>query len=319
MRILNTEPGRFNSTAREALAALGAVENHEADRRFLLDRAGAFDAWLIGLRNVIDKEVLSRAANLQCIATPTTGTDHIDIQTAQARGITILSLAGEAKLLESITATAEHTWGLLLALVRQIPAAHQSVLAGEWARDRFVGNELLGKALGIVGYGRLGRMVAQYGQAFGMSVLAFDRTPQQPDPRVEFVGLTEVLGRSDVVSVHLALTRDTEGFLDRGRFGEMKEGALLVNTARGKVLDEAALLDALRTGKLSGAAVDVLSGETGTDPNWLADSELRVYAETHANLLITPHIGGLTSESVDKTNMFIIEKLARHMRTASGG
>jgi D-3-phosphoglycerate dehydrogenase / 2-oxoglutarate reductase len=317
VRILNTEPSRFTSSALEALAALGAVENREADRRFLLDHGGDFDAWLIAFRTVIDRELLAGARRLKVIATPTTGTDHIDVAEARVKGISVVSLAGETEFLERISATAEHTWGLLLALIRHLPAAHASVIAGRWERDPFKGNELSGKTLGIVGYGRLGRIVARYGAAFGMTVIAFDRNPK-PSDGVKFVGIDDLLSRADVVSVHLALSADTERFLDRGRLAMMKPGSVLVNTSRGRIVDEAALLELLRSGRLAGAALDVLADETSADGSWLSRNPLREYARKHDNLLITPHIGGLTAESTERTNMFIIEKLARHLRQTHG-
>jgi phosphoglycerate dehydrogenase-like enzyme len=161
-------------------------------------------------------------------------------------------------------------------------------------------------------------MVAAYGRAFGMTVVAFDRSPDLGTD-IEFVDLGELLRRSDVVSVHLALTPETEGFLNADRLRAMKPGALLLNTARGRIVDEAALLEGLRSGRIAGAALDVLSGETSTDQDWLVHNELPVYAKDHDNLLITPHIGGLTAESAARTNSFMIDKLARHLRAALPG
>jgi D-3-phosphoglycerate dehydrogenase len=317
MRILNTEPSRFDALARAALGQLGEVVEQEAARPYLIDNVERFDVLFVGLRNLIDREILQRATRLRCVATPTTGTDHIDVAAAEELGITVLSLSGEVKFLTTIRATAELTWGLLLALVRRIPAAHQSVLDANWTRDRFAGTELNGKTLGIVGYGRLGRMVAEYGRAFRMTCLAYDRDSTNGDGNADFVELSDLLSRSDIVSVHLPLTRETVGFFNEPRFRQMKDGALLINTARGKIVDETALLGALRSRKLSGAALDVLAGETSPDPAWLARSELRTYAHDNVNLLITPHVGGLTTESAQKANAFMIEKLATYLRTAA--
>lgn len=313
-RILNTEPGRFSEQAKEALRRVGQVDEIEADREHLLSHVSEYDALFICLRNVIDREVIERGAHLRYIATPTTGTDHIDLEAARAHGVAILSLAGETELLRDVTATAELTWALLLSLVRKLPQAHGSVMAGEWARDAFRGNELRGKTLGVIGYGRLGKMVAEYGNAFRMKVLAFDRRPEREVRSVDFVGLEELLPRSDVVSVHLPLSPETEGFFDAVRFAEMKTGAVLVNTSRGRIVDETALLEALHDGKLAGAAVDVLAAEMSNRPGWLAADAMRSYAREHANLLITPHIGGMTQESVEMTNLFMVDKLARHLR-----
>ena len=316
MRILNTEPGRLDPAVRVALAQLGDVVEQEADRQYLLDNIERFDVLFVGLRNFIDREILARATHLLCVATPTTGTDHIDVAAADEMGIAVLSLAGEVRFLTTIRATAEHAWALLLALVRRIPAAHASVLDAHWTRDRFSGTELNGKTLGIVGYGRLGRMVAEFGRAFHMTCLAHDRDPTSGDANADMVELSELLRRSDVISVHLPLTSETAGFFDESVFRRMKDGALLVNTARGRIIDEVALLDALRTKKLAGAALDVLAGETSMDPAWLESSDLRAYARDNANLLMTPHIGGLTAESAHRVNAFMVDKLSTYIRTA---
>jgi len=317
-RILNTEPGRFSEQAREALSKVGEVDEVEADRDHLLRHAADYHALFICLRNVIDRDVIERAGQLRYIATPTTGTDHIDMDAAREQGIEVLSLVGETGFLRGVTATAELTWGLLLALVRKIPHAHQSVLAGEWARDSFRGGELREKTLGIVGYGRLGEMVAEYGKAFRMNVLAFDRRPDPGARDISFVSIEELLERSDVVSVHLPLDAGTEDFFDAARFAEMKHGSVFINTSRGRIVDETALLGALRTGKLAGAAVDVLAGESSNRADWLAADAMRAYAREHQNLLITPHIGGMTQESVETTNLFMVDKLARRLRQAAG-
>jgi D-3-phosphoglycerate dehydrogenase len=311
--ILNAEPGRLSSTARLALRELAVVDEIEADRRFLLKNIHKYNCLFIGLRNIIDNDILIRAKELQCIVTPTTGLNHIDMKVAAERGVTVLSLRGETEFLASVSATAELAWGMLLALVRKIPAAHRSVISGEWDRNQFYGNELRGRTLGIIGLGRLGRMINTYGLAFGMKILGNDISHTSL-PGVDFVELDELLERSDVISVNLALTEETIGLLGYREFSLMKRGAFLINTARGEILDETAFLESLKSGHIAGAAVDVLSAETSGKQNWLNESKLHAYARDHNNLLITPHIGGVTYESVDKTNSFIIEKLARYLK-----
>ena len=310
--ILNTEPGRFSAGARAAMEAIGRVTAVEARREYLLTQAARFDVFFVGLGNIIDREILNRATDLKCIVTPTTGTDHIDAQCLRERGIDLLSLKGETEFLESITATAELTWGLLLSAVRQIVAAHNDVMGGAWSRDRFGGIELQSKTLGIVGYGRLGRMVASYAKAFRMEVVAYDLLPDS-DAGVAFVPIEELLSRSHVVSVHLPLDDRTAGFLSRSRIASMRDGSVLVNTSRGAIVDEEALLGALQSGKLAAAALDVMADETSGE-EWVADNPLVRYAKTHQNLVITPHIGGMTAESADRTNLFMIAKLKRYLQ-----
>jgi D-3-phosphoglycerate dehydrogenase len=312
-RILNTEPGRLSPEDRLILRKLALVDEVEADRRYLLENAHKYNCLFIGLRNIIDKDVLASAGQLKCIVTPTTGLNHVDMGGAVERGVTVLSLRGETEFLSTISATAELAWGMLLALIRNIPAAHQSVMSGKWERNQYYGNELRGRTLGILGFGRLGKMLKIYGQAFGMKIIAYDISPVSVVD-VEFVGLSELLERSDVISVNLALNDETRGTLGRKEFSLIKQGAFLVNTARGEILDEAALLESLKTGQLAGAAIDVMAGETTGNPSWLKESGLYAYARDHCNLLITPHIGGVTYESVEKTNRFIIDKLADYLR-----
>jgi len=312
-RILNAEPGRFSKEAKAALDAIGDVDEVDADRSFLLQHIANYEVVVVALRNTIDAEVLSHANRLKCVVSPTTGLDHIDLRCAAERDIAVLSLRGETAFLGDISATAELTWGLLLALLRRIPAAHADVMSARWRRDEFCGSELKGKTLGIVGHGRLGKMVARYGLAFRMTVLAFDKAADTTTDGVTFVDLPELLSRSDVVSLHLPLNDETRGCFAAKAFQEMRRGAVFLNTARGELVDQAALLDALRSGHLAGAAADVLAGETSLDPNWLENNELARHARNHGNVLLTPHIGGVTHESVEQTNMFIIRKLQNYL------
>jgi D-3-phosphoglycerate dehydrogenase len=311
--ILNTEPARFSPEAQAAMNSLGRVTNVAADRAYLLEHGHAFDIFFVGLRNVIDRQILSRASNLKCIVTPTTGTDHIDAAYLREHAVDLLSLQGETEFLQNITATAELTWGLLLSLVRRIPQARQDVVDGRWRRDDFGGLELRSKTIGIIGYGRLGRIVARYAEAFRMHVLAFDIDPSSSDTNVELVPLDDLLARADVVSVHLPLNGHTKGLLGRSRIQGMRDGAVIVNTSRGGIIDEEALLDALRIGKIAGAALDVLSDETSLSADWVLDNRLVEYARDNANVIITPHIGGMTAESTEETNRFMIAKLADYL------
>jgi D-3-phosphoglycerate dehydrogenase / 2-oxoglutarate reductase len=317
--ILNTEPGRFSPRARAALRSVGRVDEIEADRPYLLDNVAKYDVLFIALRNLIDSTILDRAKRLKVIVTPTTGTNHIDVGALSSRGIALLSLEGETAFLNNITATAELTWGLLLSLARKIPAAKESVLGGRWARDHFCGMELRGKTLGVVGYGRLGKIVAQYGEAFRMVVVAFDRTLGSRSTGVQFLRLDDLLRLADVVSIHLPLSQETRGLFDDGRFQAMKPGAVLINTSRGDIIDEQAMLSALDRGDLAAAAVDVLTDETSLDPAWLANNRLVRYARTHDNLLITPHIGGVTYDSTEQTNLFMIARLEDYLKNGIGG
>jgi D-3-phosphoglycerate dehydrogenase len=266
------------------------------------------------LAHKIDREVIDAGSHLKTIVTATTGLDHIDVDYASSRGIIVLSLQGESEFLQNINATAEHTWALLLALVRRIPQAFLSVRAGEWDRDRSWGNELKGKFLGIIGLGRIGRMVARYGIAFGTAVAAFDpHAKDWMDGVNRQSNLSDLLRSSDIISLHVPLNDETVGMIGAGELALLHPGAVLVNTSRGEVVDEASLVQALQKRALAGAALDVICSELD-QAKWRS-SPLMAYASTHENLLITPHIGGATHESLSKTEVFMARKLATHLNS----
>ena len=248
------------------------------------------DGLIVRLAHQVDEEILASAPNLKMVATATTGLNHIDQQAAQRQGVAVLSLKGETEFLAQISATAEHTWGLLLALIRQTPEAISHVREGKWDRNEFVGRELSGRTLGILGYGRLGRIVAEYARAFRMNVLAHDPNPISKDPGVSYVTLPELLQSAEVLSVHVSLDASTRGMIGPKEFALMRRGVYLVNTARGEIIDEPAFLNALEKGWVAGAAVDVLCNESHTADR--QSGKMVEYAQTHTNLLITPHIGG---------------------------
>ncbi len=306
--ILNVEPEDYAPRARQILQEVATLHERPLDRASLLRELPHYDGLIVRFRHTLDREVLAANPRLQFIATATTGLDHIDQAAAQEHSITILSLKGETDFLRTIHATAEHTWALLLALLRNLPAAVEAVRQGGWERQHFRGNELHGTLLGIVGYGRIGEKVSRYAEAFGMRVLAYDPYRHDiPSSVPRGATLDAVLVAADVVSLHVPLNDQTSGLLGARELAMMKPGALLINTARGALLDEAALLAALTSGHLGGAALDVLCDEASLGP--AATHPLIAYARTHPNLLITPHIGGATYESMAKTEIFIAEKI----------
>ena len=309
MKILISESNAFPPEAAALLRQVAEVELKDMDRPQLLGSVQDTDVLWVRLRHQIDREVFAAAPKLRVLASPTTGSTHIDLDEMTRRGVKLVSLRGEQSFLRDIRATAEHTLALMLALVRHIPQAHQHVVAGGWDRDRFTGSELYGKTIGIAGYGRLGHIVARYLMALDATVLVHDREISIEDlgNGAEQVSLNELLERSDIVSVHINMTEANRNFFNRDRFARMKRGALFINTARGEVVDEAALLDALNSGQVGGAALDVLADERSTG---MADHPLVQYAAEHANLILTPHIGGGTTESKAKTEVFLARKLS---------
>ena len=314
INILNAEPLGYSPQAGSLLATLGKVIAKEMSRSQLLDELGDYDVLIVRLANQIDREVIDAGPRLRAIVTATTGLDHIDVAYAQAQGIAVLSLRGETEFLKEVRATAEHTWALLLGLLRNIVPAATAARRGFWERDAFRGHELFGQRLGIVGLGRLGEKVARYGQAFGMAVAAFDPFLRDwVDGVRRQANLNDLLASSNILSLHIPLQDETVGLIGAAELAMLPRGAVLVNTSRGRIIDEKALIGALASKHLAGAALDVICGE-GTNDNRVA-SKLLEYAATHDNLLVTPHIGGATHESMAKTEIFIAHKLTKFVRS----
>ncbi|WP_372716708.1 NAD(P)-dependent oxidoreductase [Novipirellula sp.] len=315
-RLLISESAQFSAIAAESLQQVADVSLDDLDRPGLLESVSDADVLWIRLRHQIDKQVLDRGRHLQFICSPTTGLNHIDLEEAGRRGIQVISLRGEVDFLREIRATAEHTIGLILAVLRKLPAAMEHVIAGDWNRDLFCGGELHGKTIGIVGFGRLGRVVAKYLHAFDTRVIAVDPNVQQDQvpEYVEMLPLHSLLEQSDIVTLHVNLYEQTKGFFGKEQFDRMKSGSWFINTSRGELVDERALLDALQSGKLAGAAVDVLSDERTSG---MSHHPLVAYARKNRQLLITPHIGGCTTESMIKTEMFLAEKLCAVLQESS--
>lgn len=296
----------------DPLRAVSEVVSLPADAKVLRARIGEFDAYMATLRVQVDRAMLQQASRLRVIATPSTGLDHLDLVALGERGIAVISLQSDIGFLNHVTATAEMSWCLLLAVVRRLPWAFEAARKGDWARDRFRGHQLAGKTLGVLGYGRLGRMVAQYGKAFRMRVLVCDVRPVEPAPGFERVDFDRLLAESDVLSIHVDMTEENRGLIGPAALARMKPTAVLVNTSRGPIVDEEALLAALESGRLLAAGLDVIDGEWRDD---LDRHPLVCYANAHENLIISPHVGGVTYESQRMAYTHTAKKLARHLES----
>ncbi|MEO1370757.1 MAG: NAD(P)-dependent oxidoreductase, partial [Acidobacteriota bacterium] len=303
IRILNAEAKGYSEAARRILRGFGHLEEGELDRGHVLGRLADVHVLIVRLGHRVDRELLDAAPALRVVVTATTGLDHVDLDAARGRGVEVLSLRGEVDFLESIVATPEHTWALLLALVRRLPAAHDAVRTGHFDRDRFRGGELCGKRLGLVGLGRVGRRVARYALAFDMRVSAYDPAPLRAVEGVDFKdSLDALLLGSDILSLHPPLDASTRGLIGERQLALLPAGAALVNTARGELVDEDALARALESGRLAGAALDVVHHER--DPERRLRGRLGdMLRSGRHNLLVTPHIAGATRESMAATEV----------------
>jgi D-3-phosphoglycerate dehydrogenase len=255
----------------------------------LAERIGDYDGIVIRSATKMTAELIARAGRLKAIGRAGVGVDNVDVPAATQRGIVVAN-APES----NVVTAAEHTMALLLALARNVSPAHQSLIEGKWDRSKYSGVELYEKTLGILGFGRIGQLVAQRARAFGMRVLAFD--PFVSAERYRDLGVEkadspdDIYAVADFITIHLPKTPDTEGFLGADAFAKMRKGARVLNVARGGLIDEAALKDALDAGQLAGAALDVFPSEPMTENPLFA----------YANVLATPHLGASTAEATDR-------------------
>ena len=291
--------------AREGLELLAA--RHEVDERLGLDPAALraaippYHALIVRSQVQVDAALITAGTSLRVVARAGAGLDNIDVGAARAAGLTVLNAPDGNTI-----AAAEHTLALLLAVARHVPAADASVRAGEWQRARFGGIELRGRTLGIIGLGRIGLAVAERARAFGMRVVGHDPRVSLAacaERGIEAMDLAAVLGLADVVTVHVPLTAETTGLLDAAALARLKPGAIVLNVARGGIVDEAALAAALHEGRLAGAAVDVYEHEPPTGSPLL----------TAPNTVLTPHLGASTAEAQVAVGVEIAERVLRSL------
>jgi D-3-phosphoglycerate dehydrogenase len=258
---------------------------------------GGYDALIVRSATKVTADVLERGGRLKVIGRAGVGVDNVDVDAATRRGIVVAN-APES----NVVSAAEHTIGLLVALARNIPQAHGALLAGRWERSKWGGVELADKTLGVLGFGRIGRQVARRALGLQMKVVAYD--PFVGAERFRELGagrlpLDEVLAVSDFLTLHLPLTDETRGSIDAAAFAKMRDGVRLVNAARGELVDEAALIEALESGKVAGAAIDVFAEEPYAGPILQAP-----------NVVVTPHLAASTDEAQDRAGVIVAEQVA---------
>jgi D-3-phosphoglycerate dehydrogenase len=282
------------AAAAEVAAGRADVRTIEAAPEAVAEALGTCDAILDASMKVrLTDAMLADAPGLKIISCATTGSDHIDRAELDRRGIPVRTLREDRELLLNLTPAAELSWALVLACARRLPAAVAHVRAGGWTRELFPGTMLNGRRIGIVGCGRIGTWMSRYATAFGMTVSVFDPHLADFPAHVRPMPLPQLVAESDVISVHVPLTEETTGLIDADLLDTVKPGAILVNTSRGAVVDEAALLSALKRGRLGAAGLDVLADEPDIEKSALAG-----YARSHDNLIITPHCGGFSPDAV---------------------
>ena len=279
-------------------------EHFEVDTAFdqegfdLAGRIGEYDGILIRSATKLTPELIEAGERLRVIGRAGVGVDNVDVPAATKRGIVVVNAPQS-----NVVTAAEHTIAMLLALARNIPQAHAALVAGEWARSRYSGVELMDKTLGILGFGRIGQLVAERARSFGMKILALD--PVVGEQRFRELGAeraqdaADVFARADFITIHLPKIPETIGMLNADAFAAMKDGVRIVNVARGGIIDEAALYDALQSGKVGGAALDVFDSEPVTEhPLFGLD-----------RVVVTPHLGASTAEATDRAGYQAAEQI----------
>lgn len=298
-----------DTIAESGLDILRAADDVDLDYRpglkgqELLDAVAQSDALITRSGTAVTPELVNAGTRLRIVGRAGVGLDNVDVDAATARGILVINAPTA-----NIMSATEHTMAMLLALCRNIPEAHASVKRGEWTRSKFMGTELDGKTLGVIGLGRIGSRVTIRARGFGMRVIAYD--PYIAESAYDKVGATKVsleqlLAQADVITVHTPSTDETRGMIDAAEFEKMKDGVIVLNIARGGIYDEQALADALNRGKVAGAAVDVYVEEPPAKDHPLLNAK---------NIILSPHIGANTIEAQDRVAVQTSEMVIQALR-----
>lgn len=261
------------------------------------------DALFVRSAVKVTKDVLAKAPKLRVIGRAGVGVDNVDLDAATAAGVLVMNTPGG-----NAVSVAEHTLALMLALARMVPQATASTTSGKWEKKKFLGNELRGKTLGIIGLGSIGREVVKRARAFEMRIMAYDpyvSSQAAADMAVELSSLDKLYAESDYVTLHVALTPETRRMLSTDAFAKMKDGVRIINCARGELVDEVALVAAMNSGKVAGAGLDVFDPEPPAADNPLMKA---------ANLIASPHIGGSTEEAQEIVGIRIVEQVVEYLQ-----
>lgn len=312
MKLLITESQNFS------LKAISELKNHfEVDIRDivlqqeLVDIIKNYDVIFVRLRFKFTKEILENTSQLKFILTATTGLDHIDVGFFESNGGKVISLKNETNFLGTIPSTAEHTWALLLSLIKKIPVSFDDVKKHNWNRDIFKGNNLKDKKIGILGLGRVGKQVANFAEVFQMEVAYFDTNFVESKFK-NFNTPEELFFWADIITIHIPYTLENDNFVNEKLLSHCKNNALLINTSRGNLWDENAIAKLLEQGKIKGVATDVLQDEF--DKEIISRNLLINLAIQKHNIIITPHIAGATYESMEMTENFITNKFINYIQ-----
>lgn len=274
----------------------------------LIDIIGNYDLLIMRVDPFIDKEIINAATNLKSIHVCSVGTNHIDLEYCREKGIPVTNAPGA-----NSNAVAELAISKMLDLFRNTMQANAEIKGRHiWNKYKWIGTELKGKTLGIIGYGKIGSRVGKLAQAFEMTTIAYDPYLNKEEAAAkgtELVSLEELLNRSDCITIHTPLTNETNNMISYDQIDQLKEGAFIINTARGGILNEQAVLDNLKSGKLGGVSVDVLANELGTGGLSTEDAVISSPLFELGNFTVSPHIGGGTRDAYDAIGHIVVSKI----------
>lgn len=303
VRILICDP--INPEGIEKLKRAGFKVEFLIRKEMLKKEIQEYDVLIVRSRTKVTREIIECGKHLKLIARAGSGLDNIDLKAAEKRGIAVINTP-EA----SADSVAELTIGLIVALARKMILADSSMKQGKWLKKELMGFLLKGKKLGLIGLGNIGLRVARIAKAVGMKILVTKRTPPSPELleslEAEFLPLDDLLRQSDIVSIHVPLSEETKHMIDAEEISKMKDGAFLINTSRGEIINEKALLDALRSGKLGGAALDVYAAEPPENLELIKQP----------NVICTPHIGAQTVEAQREASIRLAEKIIQFFHSS---
>ncbi len=304
MKILCTTPIKHLSGVYEYLESFGLVDYHPSlNKESVKSLIDSFDYDVIFCNPnkqsyLLDNYILTKFNGT--ILTASTGLNHIDINYCNEKGIKVMSHKEDMELLNELPSTSELAFGLMSSMLRNIPNGFNDVKNGGWDYDKFMGHQLKGKTIGLIGYGRLGKMMYNYCDAFGMNIFIYD-------PYKGFNEFDTLLEQSDIISLHVHANDETRHMIDKKVLGKMKNNSYIVNTSRGEIVNERDIVDCLKSGKLKGYATDVIEDEYGNRQN----SPILNGVKEGLNILVTPHVGGMTWEGQQKAYKWSIGKLKK--------
>ncbi len=307
IKVLNTVDPIYSEVELKKLKKYCEIKTELYSRKKAITYLKNCEVILAGGRIKIDNELIQKAKKLKLILSPSTGTDHLALDTIKKKKIKVVTIAKKFKLINKFTATSELSFCLLLSLSRKILTSFNDAKKGVWSRDKNVGFQLKDKTIGILGLGRLGKISAKIARGFQMRVIAHDIKKIKVNG-VKNVSFNDLLKFSDVIFIHVHLNKSTENLINLKALKKMKKNSILINSSRGKIINEKDLLYALKKKIIAGAGLDVIDGEW-LNKKKLSKHPLITYSKKNNNLIITAHIGGSTVESIKLARDYIFNYL----------